>query len=87
MDGYIYIIDCLRQVVAFAPEVMKCAYGAIKGNKMRRLRRRTRKGVEVWVYGWVEEWVRAPFYFINSGLIPDRRRYCTYLYYLRVGYL
>ncbi len=23
----------------------------------------------------------APFYFINSGLIPDRRRYCTYLYY------
>ena len=24
---------------------------------------------------------RAPFYFINSGLIPDRRRYCTYLYY------
>jgi hypothetical protein len=54
---------------------------------MRRLRRRTREGVEVWVYGWVEEWVRAPFYFINSGLIPDRRRYCTYLYYLRVGYL
>ena len=49
---------------------------------MRRLRRRTREGVEVWVYGWVEEWVRAPFYFINSGLIPDRHRYCTYLYYL-----
>jgi len=43
MDTYIYIA-CLRQVVAFAPKVIKCAYGAIKGNKMRRLRRRTRKG-------------------------------------------
>jgi hypothetical protein len=31
-------------VVAFAPKVIKCAYGAIKGNKMRRLRRRTREG-------------------------------------------
>ena len=57
MDGYLYIIDCLRQVVAFAPKVIKCAYGAIKGNKMRRLRRRTRKGVEVWVDRWAEEWV------------------------------
>ena len=28
----------------FAPKVIKCAYGAIKGNKMRRLRRRTREG-------------------------------------------
>jgi hypothetical protein len=26
---------------------------------------------------------RAPFYFINLGLIPDRHRYCTYLYYSR----
>ena len=52
-DRYLYIIDCLRQVVAFAPKVIKCAYGAIKGNKMRRLRRRTRKGVEVWVDGWM----------------------------------
>ena len=34
-DGYLYIIDCLRQVAAFAPKVMKCAVGAIKGNKMR----------------------------------------------------
>jgi len=22
MDGYLYIIDCLRQVVAFAPKVI-----------------------------------------------------------------
>ena len=29
-DRYLYIIDCLRQVVAFAPKVIKCAYGAIK---------------------------------------------------------
>ena len=28
-------IACLRQVVAFAPKVIKCAVGAIKGNKMR----------------------------------------------------
>ena len=28
MDGYLYIIDCLRQVFAFAPKVIKCAaYG------------------------------------------------------------
>ena len=40
-------------MVAFAPKVIKCAYDAIKGNKMRRLRRRTRKGVEVWVDGWM----------------------------------
>ena len=26
---------------------------------------------------------RAPFYFISSGLIPDRYPYCTHLYYLR----
>ena len=45
MDTYIYIA-CLRLVVAFAPNVIKCAVGAIKGNKMRRLRRRTREGVE-----------------------------------------
>jgi hypothetical protein len=45
MDAYI-CIACLRQVVAFAPNVIKCAVGAIKGNKMRRLRRRTREGVE-----------------------------------------
>ena len=25
-----------------------------------------------------------PFYFINLWLIPDRHRYCTYLYYWRV---
>ena len=43
MDANI-CIACLRQVVAFAPKVIKCAYGAIKGNKMRRLRCRTRKG-------------------------------------------
>jgi hypothetical protein len=30
MDGYLYIIDCLRQLVAFAPKVIKCAVGAIK---------------------------------------------------------
>ncbi len=24
---------------------------------------------------------RAPVCFINFGLIPDRHRYCTYLYY------
>jgi len=43
MDGYQYIY-CL-------PE----AGGRIRsqGNKMRRLRRRTREGVEVWVDGWV----------------------------------
>jgi len=56
MDTYIYIA-CLRQVVAFAPKVIKCAYGAIKGNKMRRLRRRTREGVEVWVDRWAEGWI------------------------------
>ena len=56
MDTYIYIA-CLRQVVAFAPKVIKCAYGAIKGNKMRRLRRRTRKGVVVWVDRWAEGWI------------------------------
>jgi len=37
-DRYLFIIDCLRQVVAFAPKVIKCAVGAIKGNKMRRRR-------------------------------------------------
>jgi len=26
---------------------------------------------------------RAPFYFINLWLIPDRHRYWTYLYYSR----
>jgi len=25
-DGYLYIIDCLRQVVAFAPKVIKSAW-------------------------------------------------------------
>jgi len=34
MDANI-CIACLRQVVAFAPKVIKCAVGAIKGNKMR----------------------------------------------------
>jgi hypothetical protein len=34
-DGYLYIIDCLSQEVAFPPKVIKCAVGAIKGNKMR----------------------------------------------------
>jgi len=29
MDEYIYIIDCLRQVVAFAPKVINCAVGEI----------------------------------------------------------
>jgi hypothetical protein len=24
---------------------------------------------------------RSPVFFINLGLIPDRHRYCTYLYY------
>jgi hypothetical protein len=37
MDANI-CIACLRQVVAFAPKVIKCAVGAIKGNKMRRRR-------------------------------------------------
>jgi len=66
MDTNIYIA-CLRQVVAFAPKVIKCAaYGVAQGrdclppaggrirsqgNKMRRLRRRTREGVEVWAEG------------------------------------
>ena len=31
MDANI-CIACLRQVVAFAPKVIKCAIGAIKGN-------------------------------------------------------
>jgi hypothetical protein len=54
MDTTIYIA-CPRQVVAFAPKVIK----------MRRLeyrilyrvkdsRRRTREGVEVWADGWAE---------------------------------
>ena len=31
-DRYLYIIDCLRQVVAFAPKVIKCAaYGVAQG--------------------------------------------------------
>ncbi len=29
---------------------------------------------------------RSPVCFMNFGLIPDRHRYCTYLYYSRVGY-
>jgi hypothetical protein len=33
MDEYIYIIDCLRQVVAFAPKVIKCAVGAIMNGR------------------------------------------------------
>ncbi len=41
MDIY---IACLRQVVAFTPKVIK----------MRRLRRRTREGAEVWADGWAE---------------------------------
>jgi hypothetical protein len=31
-DRYLYIIDCLRLVVAFAPKVIKCAaYGVAQG--------------------------------------------------------
>jgi hypothetical protein len=60
MDTYIYIA-CLRQVVAFAPKVIKCAYGAIKGNKMRRLKPKgfiesSTLGVAQgrgWRYGWI----------------------------------
>ena len=32
-DGYLYIIDCLRQEVAFAPKVIKCAVGAIMNER------------------------------------------------------
>jgi hypothetical protein len=52
-DGYLYIIDCLRQVVAFAPKVIKCAVGAIKGIKcaygaiMNERRNGRREGVRV----------------------------------------
>jgi hypothetical protein len=52
MDANIYIA-CLRQVVAFAPKVIIIAClrqgfaFAKQGHKMRRLRRRTREGVEV----------------------------------------
>jgi hypothetical protein len=58
IDTNIYI-DCLRQVVAFAPKVIIiaclrqgfCIRKTKQGNKMRRLRRRTSEGVEVWVGG------------------------------------
>jgi hypothetical protein len=52
----IIIIACLRQVVAFAPKVIIIAClrqgfaFAKQGNKMRRLRRRTREGAEVWFH-------------------------------------
>jgi len=52
MDTYIYIA-CLRQVVAFAPKVIKCAVGAIKGIKcaygaiMNERRNGRREGVRV----------------------------------------
>ena len=29
---------------------------------------------------------RAPVCFMNFGLIPDRHRYCTYLYYSGLGW-
>jgi hypothetical protein len=48
MDTNIYIA-CLRQVVAFAPQVIK----------MRRLRRRTREGAEVWADGAAEDVFKA----------------------------
>jgi len=61
VDGWIpiYIIACLRQVVAFAPKVIIACLRqgfafAKQGNKMRRLRRRTWEGVEVWADGWAE---------------------------------
>ncbi len=59
MDTNIYIA-CLRQVVAFAPKVIIACRGfafAKQGNKMRRLRRRTREGVEVWADRWPEGWI------------------------------
>ncbi len=57
MDANI-CIACLRQVVAFAPKVIKCAVVAIKGNKMRRSavgaimnerRNGQREGPEGWI--------------------------------------
>jgi hypothetical protein len=44
-DGWIpiYIIACRRQVVAFAPKVIKCAaYGVAQGRR--------------WRYGWMGGW-------------------------------
>jgi hypothetical protein len=36
MDGYLYIIDCLWQVVAFDPKVIKCAaYSVAQGRGWR----------------------------------------------------
>jgi len=48
-DGYLFIIDCLRQGVAFAPKVIKCAVDAIKGTHgaiMNERRNRQREGLE-----------------------------------------
>jgi len=47
-DGYLYIIDCLQQVVAFAPKVIKCvAYGVAQA-------RGCRYG---WMGGWKNGWI------------------------------
>ncbi len=52
MDTY---IACHRQVVAFVPKVIK----------MRRLRRRTREGAEVWADGWAEGEVKGGYRFMK----------------------
>jgi hypothetical protein len=67
MDGvevFIYIyIYCLPPAGGrFAPKVIKCAYGAIKGNKMRRLRRRTREGCGF--SSLMKQKIKAKIYFV-----------------------
>ena len=41
---------------------------------MRRLRRRTREGVEVWVDGWVEEWVDIRGVYRFSSLVKQNKK-------------
>ena len=93
MDTNIYFA-CLRQVVAFAPKVIKCAaYGVAimngrRGGFMNIKYMYNNDGgqggardCEAHEAKQRVALVRVPFYFINLWLITDRHCYCTYLYY------
>jgi hypothetical protein len=63
-------------VVAFAPKVIKCAYGAIKGNKMRRLRRRTREGCGF--SSLMKQKIKAKIYFVIC--FAGKKKLLFYIY-------
>ena len=81
-------------MVAFAPKVIKCAYGAIKGNKMRRLKPKgfiesSTLGVAQargWRYGWIggrREKVRGVYRF--SSLVKQNKKAKIYAVFCFAG--